>query len=291
MDAPFLLNQFLNGLTIGMIYMLTASGLTLLLGVLGVLNFAHGAFYMLGAFMLYSMMQSHLPGWFWAAMIVIPLAVAVAGAGIEMALLRPVYDRERLHTLLLTFGLAMVFDDLVLMIWGRDFKTVTLPDMLARHADIGGFGFPQYFFLVIAIGPLVALGLWYLLFQTTFGRLIRAASTDTETLGALGVNVKWVFTFVFALGAGLAALGGLLIAPFRSIVPGMGLEVFIESFIVVVIGGLGSLRGAVVGAFLIGQLKAFGILVFPNYAMIFIFALMLAVLLLRPKGLFGEHSL
>lgn len=291
MEASFLINQFLNGLTIGMIYMLTASGLTLLLGVLGVLNFAHGAFYMLGAFALFSTMRTGFPGSFWLALVAIPIFVGLLGAGIEMALLRPLYERERLYTLLLTFGLAMVLDDLVLMIWGRDFKTVTLPPMLQGGVDLGSFHFPRYFFLVILLGPVVAAGIWAILFRTNFGKLVRAASTDTETLGALGINVKWVFTFVFALGAALAALGGLLIAPFRSIVPGMGLEVFIESFIVVVIGGLGSLRGAIVGAFLIGQLKAFGILVLPNYAMIFIFALMLLVLLFKPKGLFGEHAL
>ena len=291
MDASFLINQFLNGLTIGMIYMLTASGLTLLLGVLGVLNFAHGSFYMLGAFALFSSMQIDHPSTFWLACIGIPLLVGFLGAGIEMALLRPLYERARLYTLLLTFGLAMVLDDLVLMIWGRDFKTVTLPLMLQGGFDLGDFRFPYYFFLVILLGPMVAVGLWFILIRTNFGKLVRAASTDTETLGALGINVKWVFTFVFALSAALAALGGLLIAPFRSIVPGMGLEVFIESFIVVVIGGLGSLRGAVIGALLIGQLKAFGILLLPNYAMIIIFALLLLVLLFKPRGLFGEHAL
>jgi branched-subunit amino acid ABC-type transport system permease component len=289
-DVAFLFSQFLNGLTIGMIYMLTASGLTMLLGVLGVLNFAHGSFYMLGAFMLFTFTQLGFSGWFWVGLLLIPICCGLVGGILESALLRPLYERERFHTLLLTFGLAMVFDDLVLMVWGRGFKTAPMPWPFEGTIYFGAFGFPQYYILIILIGPVVCGGLWYLLHRTDFGKLIRAASSDPETMGALGINVKWVFTGVFALGALLAGLAGMLVAPIRSIVPGMGLEVFLESFIVIVIGGLGNLRGAILGAFLIGQLKAFGILIFPNYAMVLTFALMLLVLVVRPKGLFGEYA-
>ncbi len=291
MELSFLISQFLNGLAVGMILLLIASGLTLLLGVLGVLNFAHGAFYMLGAFLIFSL-SVHLsdPWWFWIGIVLVPIVVAIVAALIELVLLRPLYSRERLYTLLLTFGLAMVLDDLVLMIWGRGFKSVPIPENLAGTLSIGTYGFPNYYLFIIFIGPIVCAGLWYLLYRTPFGKLIRAASTDTETLSALGVNVNWVFTGVFALGGLLACLGGLLVAPMRSIVPGMGLEIFIESFVVVVIGGMGSFAGAIVGAILIGELKAFGILILPNFAMIFIYAVLLVVLIAKPKGLFGEKT-
>lgn len=291
MDLSFLISQFLNGLAIGMILLLIASGLTLLLGVLGVLNFAHGAFYMLGAFLVFALSTELAdPWWFWVGIILVPIVVALVAALIELVLLRPLYDRDRLYTLLLTFGLAMVLDDIVLMIWGRDFKSVSVPENLAGTLSIGAYGFPNYYLFIILMGPIVCIGLWFLLYRTPFGKLIRAASTDTETLSALGVNVNWVFTGVFALSALLACLGGLLVAPLRSIVPGMGLEIFIESFVVVVIGGTGSFAGAIVGAILIGELKAFGILVLPNFAMIFIYAILLVVLIARPKGLFGEKT-
>jgi branched-subunit amino acid ABC-type transport system permease component len=176
------------------------------------------------------------------------------------------------------------------MIWGRDFKSVPTPALLDGTLSIGGHGFPVYFVFIILLGPCVAIALGYLLNRTTFGKLIRAAATDTEMLEALGVNVNWVFTGVFALGAWLASTGGILAAPFRSIVPGMGLEMFIQSFIVVIIGGMGSFGGAIIGSILIGQLAAFGTLVLPNFAMIFIYAIMLAVLIFRPQGLFGEAT-
>lgn len=291
MDIAFVASQFMNGLAIAMILLLIASGLTLLLGVLGVLNFAHGAFYMLGAFMIFSLSRWDLAGaWFWIGLIIVPLALGLLGATVEVLLLRPLYQRERLYTLLVTFGLAMVFDDLALMIWGRDFKTVAIAPMLNGTLMVGPYGFPMHFIFIIVIGPLVCFLLWGLLYRTPFGKLVRAASTDTEMLSALGVNVNLVFTGVFALSALLAGLAGLLVAPLRSIVPGMGLEVFIESFIVVVIGGMGSLAGAVVGALLIGQVKAFGILALPNFAMVFIYAVLLIVLIMRPQGLFGEKA-
>ncbi|WP_136659408.1 branched-chain amino acid ABC transporter permease [Nitratireductor sp. XY-223] len=291
MDIAFVAAQFLNGLAIAMILILIASGLTLLLGVLGILNFAHGGFYMLGAFMMFSLGQWGLGGmWFWVGLITIPLALALVAAVVEICLLRPLYHRERLYTLLLTFGLAMVFDDLALLIWGRDFKTVPVPELLSGAVSIGNYGFPLHFIFIIVVGPVVCALLWYLLYRTPFGKLIRAASTDTEMLGALGVNVNLVFTGVFALSAALAGLAGLLVAPIRSIVPGMGLEIFIESFIVVVIGGMGSLGGAIIGALLIGQIKAFGILALPNFAMIFIYLVLLAVLIVKPRGLFGEKT-
>ena len=290
-DAFYWLSQFLNGLTIGMILLLIASGLTMLLGVLTILNFAHGAFYMLGAYLLYSIFVSNFLGWFWIALIIIPLFVAITSGFLETFLLRPLYKRERLYTLLLTFGLAMVFDDLVLIFWGRDFLSVEVPKILSGTINLGEIGYPVYFLFIIFLGPIVSLILWYMLYKTKFGKLIRAASNDVEMLEALGINVKWVFTGVFALGASLSCLGGLLVAPYRSIVPGMGLEIFIESFIVVVIGGLGSFRGAIIGALIIGQLEAFGILIIPNFSMIFMYLILLLVLIFKPTGLYGEKTI
>ncbi len=290
-DVGFWLTQFLNGLANAMVLFLIASGLTILLGVLGVLNLAHGSFYMLGAFLIFSSSAIRHPGWFWVGLLLAPLVVAGFGTIIEAVFLRPLYGRERLYTLLLTYGFTLILDDLVLLIWGRDYKSVPIPALFEGRIAIGDFSYPVYFLFIIAVGPLLGALLWCVLHRTNFGKLIRAAATDSEMLDALGVNVNRVFTGVFALGAWLASLGGILAAPMRSVEPGMGVEIIIESFIVVIVGGMGSYLGAFVGAVLIGMLKAFGIELLQNFAMIFLYALVLPILILRPRGLFGETTI
>ena len=291
LDAGFWLTQFLNGLANAMVLFLIASGLTILLGVLGVLNLAHGSFYMLGAFLIFSSSVIENPGWFWMGLLLAPLVVAGFGALIEAFCLRPLHHRERLYTLLLTYGFTLILDDLVLLIWGRDYKSVPIPALFEGRILIGDFSYPVYFLFIIAVGPSLGVFLLFILHRTNFGKLVRAAATDSEMLDALGVSVNRVFTGVFALGVWLASLGGILAAPMRSVEPGMGVEIIIESFIVVIVGGMGSYLGAFVGAVLIGMLKAFGIEILQNFSMIFIYALVLPILILRPRGLFGETTI
>ena len=256
-DPAFLAVQCLNGLTQAMFLFLIASGLTLIFGVLGVLNFAHGSLYMLGAYLSYTITSLFVgsPAAFWISLVLASAGVAVVGALVEATFLRPVYRREELEQLLVTYALVLIISDAVKFIWGPDNRSVSRPAILAGSVDIGGRDFPTYNLLVLALGPLVALVLWLLLSRTQFGRLIRAAANDREMVGVVGVDVSRLFTGVFALGAWLGGLGGGLAAPVGAIYPGMDVEVIAESFIVVVVGGMGSLTGTLLGALIIGQLE------------------------------------
>ena len=289
-DPAFVAVQCLNGLTQAMFLFLIASGLTLIFGVLGVLNFAHGSLYMLGAYLSYTI-ASLFVGWpaaFWVALVLGSLGVALAGGLIEAVFLRPVYRREELDQLLVTYALVLIIGDVVKFAWGPDNRSISRPAILAGSVLIGGRDFPTYNLLVIALGPLVAAALWLLLTRTQFGRLIRAAASDREMVGVVGADVSRLFTGVFVLGAWLGGLGGGLAAPVGAIYPGMDVEVIAESFIVVVVGGMGSLTGTLLGSLIIGQLNAFGILFFPRFALLFVYVLMVVVLVMRPWGLLGK---
>jgi branched-chain amino acid transport system permease protein len=289
-DPGFLAVQFLNGLTQAMFLFLIASGLSLIFGVLGVLNFAHGSLYMLGAYLSYTISSQFVgsPAAFWVALVLGSAGVALAGGIIESAFLRPVYRREELDQLLVTYALVLIISDVVKIVWGADNRSGSRPALLAGSVDIAGRDFPTYNLFVLAVGPLVALGLWLLLQRTQFGRLVRAAANDREMVGMIGVNVSGLFTGVFVLGAWLGGLGGGLAAPIGAIFPGMDVEVIVESFIVVVVGGMGSLGGTLLGALIIGQLNSFGILFFPRFAIVFVYILMAVVLVVRPWGLLGR---
>ncbi len=279
---------FLNGLTFGMVLFLIASGLSLIFGVLGVLNFAHGTLYMLGAYLAYQALA--VSGDFWVALLIAPLLVAVFGGLTELLLLRPVYRRPVAYQLLLTFGVILVVTDLVKMIWGMGYYSIPYPPLLSGAVLILGRGFPRYNLFIIVAGLLVAAGLWGLLRRTRAGILIRAAAADREMAAALGIPVPRLFTGVFALGAWLGGLGGALAGPLGSLSLDMAVRIIVEAFAVVVIGGLGSLPGAVVGSFLIGQLEAFGVLFIPRFHMAFMFMLMAVVLIIRPRGLLGQAT-
>ncbi len=289
-DPAFVAIQCLNGLTQAMFLFLIASGLTLIFGVLGVLNFAHGSLYMLGAYLSFTVTSLFVgrPGAFWVALVLGSLGVALAGGLIEAVFLRPVYRREELDQLLVTYALVLIIGDVVKFAWGPDNRSVSRPAILAGSVLIGGREFPTYNLVVIALGPLVAAALWLLLARTQFGRLIRAAASDREMVGVIGADVSKLFTGVFVLGAWLGGLGGGLAAPVGAIYPGMDVEIIAESFIVVVVGGMGSLTGTLLGSLLIGQLNAFGILFFPRFALLFVYVLMVVVLVLRPWGLLGK---
>jgi branched-chain amino acid transport system permease protein len=289
LDISFLTVQVLSALRLAAFLFLISSGLTLIFGVLNILNFAHGALYMLGAYFTYWVtLQVSGPGGFVLAMAAAPLGVALVGAILETGLLRRIYIQEEIYQLLLTYALVLVIDDAAKIVFGPDYKSIPKPGFLEGSVTLFGGTVPVYTILVVVVAPLVAFSLWYLLHRTKTGKVIRATSSDREMADALGINMTALFTLVFAFGALLAGFGGALAGPARTVFPGVGTEVIIECFVVVVIGGLGNLWGALVGSLLIGALETVGIIVFPEFEMGLIYLLMVAVLVIRPWGLFGR---
>jgi branched-chain amino acid transport system permease protein len=285
----FYVVQFLTGLASAASLFLVASGLSIIFGVTRIVNFAHGAFYMLGAYLAFTLTERFAGALgFWGSIVAAALAVAVVGVIVEMMLLRRIYHSPELFQLLATFGLTLMVEDLVVLIWGPS-------DLLGRRApgfkgavEFFGQNIPSYDLFLIVLGPLV-LGILWLLFQRTrWGVLVRAATQDRDMVAALGVNQKWLFTSVFALGVFLAGLGGALQIPRDAVNHAMDLRIIVEVFVVVVIGGLGSIVGAFVAAVLVSELNAFGILIFPKISIILVFLVMAVVLIVRPWGLFGK---
>jgi branched-chain amino acid transport system permease protein len=281
-----ILIQFLNGLSTAMLLFLLASGLTLIFGVLRVINFAHGSLYMMGAYFTYSLV--HFSGSYWFSLLVAPVFVAVMAGIIELSFLRRLYVREHEFQLLLLYSFVLILDDVVKAFWGTALKLVPKPEALAGSIEIVGRPFPAYTLLIIVLGPVVALILWYSLNKTKIGKQVVAASLDREAANALGMNVPFLFTAVFVFGAWLGGLGGAVAAPLRAASPGMGMEIVIMSFAVVIIGGLGSVWGALLGSLIIGEVLAFGTLIVPKLVVLLPFALMILIFLWRPQGLFGK---
>jgi branched-chain amino acid transport system permease protein len=288
-----LLVQFLSGLANAMFLFLIASGLSLIFGVTRIVNFAHGSFYMLAAYLTYSLAAA-LPGGgvaFYAAVLLAAGLVAVLGGLVEVLLLRRVYRAPELYQLLLTFALVLVVADAVRYLWGADNKTGPPAPGLAGSVPIAGQLFPSYDLAVIALGPLVALGLWLLFHRTRWGVLIRAATQDRDMVAALGVDQSRLFTGVFVLGSFLAGLGGALQVPRLALTTVMDASIIVEAFVVVVIGGMGSVWGALLAALLIGVLNAYGVLLLPRIAIVLIFVVMAVVLVVRPWGLLGRPEI
>lgn len=281
--------QFLTGLASAASLFLVASGLSIIFGVTRIVNFAHGAFYMLGAYVAFTLTE-RLSGTlgFWGGIVIAALVVAALGVLVEMILLRRIYKSPELFQLLATFGLTLMVEDIVVLIWGPD-------DLVGRRApgfrgavDFFGQNIPSYDLFLIVLGPVVLGALWLLFRRTRWGILVRAATQDRDMVAALGVNQKWLFTSVFAVGVFLAALGGALQIPRDAVHHAMDLRIIVDVFVVVVIGGLGSITGAFVAAVLVSELNAFGILIFPKISIILVFLVMAAVLIVRPWGLFGK---
>ena len=289
-DPSFVFAQSLSGLTAAMFLFLIASGLSLIFGVLRVLNFAHGTFYMLGAYSAFQLVQwiGTGPGMFWVAAVGAALAVALLGGIVERFLFRYLYGKDELYQLLFTYALVLILSDVAKILWGTQQKSVSRPPGLAGGFSIFGTIVPYYNLFILLLGPVIALTFWFVLQRTRVGRFIRAAALDRETLGALGVNVSGLYTGVFVLASFLGGLGGALVTPVRTIVPGMDTEIIVEAFIVVVIGGLGSFWGTFLGSLIYGQVLSFGILFFPRFSIFAVFALMAAVLIVRPWGLLGR---
>jgi branched-chain amino acid transport system permease protein len=288
-----LLVQLLSGLANAMFLFLIASGLSLIFGVTRIVNFAHGSFYMLAAYLTYSLAAA-LPGGpaaFYLAALLAALAVAAIRGLVEGLLLRRVYRAPELYQLLLTFALVLITADVVRWVWGADNKTGPSAPGLAGSVPVAGQLFPSYDLAIIVFGPLVALGLWLLFHRTRWGVLIRAATQDREMVAALGVDQSRLFTSVFVLGSFLAGLGGALQVPRLALTTVMDTSVIVEAFVVVVIGGMGSVWGALLASLLIGVLNAFGVLLLPKIAIVLIFVVMAVVLVVRPWGLLGRPEI
>ncbi len=288
-ELSTLLAQIFTGLVLGMFYVLLAIGLSLIFGLMTVVNFAHGSLYMLGAY--FGVFLLGYTRSFWVALIVAPLLVGTLGLVTERFLIRRLYGRSPDDPLLLTFGLSLIFVEAARMIWGKIGLTLDPPLALAGAVNLGFMIFPAYRLFVIAVTALVLLGLWLFLERTNVGLIIRAGSRDPLMVRALGIDLSRIWLLVFGIGTALAGLAGILAGPMRGAYAEMGVTMVIESFVVVVVGGMGSLVGAVVAGLLMGQVVGLTTLFVPKLAEIMVFIVMAVVLLVRPSGLFGEAGL
>lgn len=288
MGAAQFLVQVLNSLAYAMLLFLLAAGISLIFGLMDFMNLSHGSFYLLGGYLTYTL-TTRL-GSFWSALAVAPLLVAGFALLLERFLIRRLYHRGHLLQSLLTFGFVFIVGDLSRVVWGADVLSVQPPPALAGSVAILGQPYPVYRLFVIAFGGALALALWLLFQRTRLGAILRAGVADRPMASALGINIQLVFAAVFALGAGLAALAGVVAQPVLAAYPGADFDVLLLTLIVVVVGGLGNLTGAFWAALLIGTAETFGKALFPRAAMVVIFALMAAVLAVRPAGLFGRGS-
>ena len=284
-----LLAQVFTGLVLGMIYVLLAIGLSLIFGLMTVVNFAHGALFMLGAY--FGVFLLTYTKSFWVALIVAPLMVGALGLLMERFLIRRLYGRSPDDPLLLTFGLSLILIEGVKVFWGKIGLTLDPPRALAGAVDLGFMAFPAYRLFLIAITVAVLIGLYFFLGRTNIGLIIRAGSRDPLMVRALGIDLGRIWLVVFGIGTALAGLAGILAGPMRGAYAEMGVTMVIESFVVIVVGGMGSLLGAVVAGLLIGQVVGLTTLFVPKAAEIMVFVVMAVVLLVRPSGLFGEAGL
>lgn len=283
-----ILTSMLHGLILGMVLVIVAGGLTIIFGMLDVLNFAHGSLYMLGGYLGYTLAK--VTGSFWLALIISPVIVGFIGFLIEFFTLRPLYGRPPLHHLLLTFGISLIILNLIKFIWGNDIYTVSPPAYLGGATRFLGISYPTYHLFVLFFSVAAAILLWLLISKTRYGVAVRAGTEDIESLEANGIDSRKLFTGVFVAGTALAAVAGVAIAPMRTVYPQMGIDIIIDAFIVVVIGGLGSIGGAVIGALLLGQAVQFGAVFLTGFSDAAIYIVMAVILLLKPSGLVAESE-
>jgi branched-chain amino acid transport system permease protein len=281
--------QLFTGIALGAVFVIMAVGLSLIFGMLTVVNFAHGAFYMVGAYL--GVWFLGLTGSFWLCLAAVPLGAGALGLLAERVMVRPLYGRGVDYPLLLTYGLALVLVEIVRILFGTEGLPFGMPRALRGAVSLGFGHFPLYRLFVMAVAGLVLLSLWLLLEKTSWGLVIRAGARDPEIARILGVDISRVWLVVFGLGTGLAGLSGLLAAPMRGVSPEMGVPVLVEAFVVTVVGGMGSLVGAVVAGLLVGVVVSMAALVAPGMAEVAMFGLMALVLLVRPQGLFGRAGL
>ena len=272
---------------VGSFYVLLSLGLSIVFGMLGVVNFAHGAIYMLGAYTTYTLCQI-LSQSFWLALIVAPIFVGIIGTAIEITLIRRLYALPHFYNLLLTFGLMMVIEELILIIFNPIGKPFGTPKAFLGSLDLGFMLFPKYRMFIIVVAAFFAIGLWLALEKTKLGAIIRAGTDDSEMVSALGIDISKIFTLVFGMGAALAGLAGVLAAPIQNITPDMGVNILVETFVVIIIGGMGSIFGSIIAGLIVGELITLGVIFWPPVANTLVFIFMAIVLLTRPRGLFGR---
>jgi len=291
MDFPTFLIQCLNSLQYGLLLFLVASGLTLIFGIMGVINLAHASFYMVGAYLAFALaplVESTFGGGFFATLGVGVVLAVMLGYGLEWAFFSFLYEREHLQQVLMTYGLILVFEELRSLMVGDDVHGVTPPPLLAGTIALGEMmTYPVYRLFISGVCLALALGMYWVFTRTRLGMMIRAGSSNREMVQSLGVDIKFLYRVVFAAGLGLAVLAGMVAAPVSSVYPGMGNQVLIICFVVVVIGGIGSIRGALLASLLIGLVDTFGKVVYPQAAGVLIYLLMALILLWKPKGLFA----
>ena len=283
-------DQFFNGITLGMLYILVALGLNIILGLMGVINFSHGSFFMLGAYLAYTL-APHVG--FWPAILCAAILIGLFGMLFEVSLIRPLYGRQPEYTLLLTFGMALIFEQVVRRIWGDDaVRFPDLPGYLQGSISIGGSQFPIYRDLFLVVVTVLILGLvWLLINRTNIGMIIRAGTRDAEMARILGINMPLMFTLVFGIGSFMAGLAGALAAPIYALQPALGSSWIILTFVIVIVGGIGSFWGAVVGGLIIGVVSSMMELVYPPAVELTGFIIMGIILLVRPRGIFGVEGL
>ncbi len=287
MDSSFYLIQLLNGIQQGFLLFLVASGLTLIFGIMGIINLAHGSFYMIGAYLAYWLtgITGHL---FTGILLALPLSILI-GYAVERLAISYLYKRDHLYQVLLTYALILIANEAQLVFWGNDVHSVPIPEILKGSIHLTeNQDYPVYRLFMSFACIVLAIGMYWIIQKTKLGMMIRAGSSNREMVMALGINVKGLFAVVFSLGATLAAFAGMIAAPINTVYPGIGGGILIISFVVVVIGGIGSIKGAFIGAMLIGMADTFGKVLLPDMASMVVYAVMAAVLLWRPTGLFGK---
>jgi branched-subunit amino acid ABC-type transport system permease component len=291
MDASFFITQTISGLTMATLLFLVASGLTLIFGVGNVFNFAHGSFYMLGAYFGYQLVSVWQAN-FWLSLVLAGLGVGVFGMLVESLFLRRIYGRanEGGFQILLTYCFILIIDDLVKLVWGTEYKSLPRPRGFHGAVQLGDIYLPAYNLLIIAIGLIVVVLAWWILAKTRPGKVARAATVDREMVGVLGINVPLTMTLVFGIATALGGMTGALAAPLRTVTPGAGIEVIIDSLIVVVLGGMGNFWGAWLAAILLGEVNAFAVAFVPKWATLFSFLVMVIVLIFKPEGLFAPRK-
>lgn len=281
--------QFIHGIVYGMLLFLVAAGLTLVLGMMNVLNLAHGAFYMLGAYITFALIEGGLG--FWPALAIAPIIVGVIGLLIEKFLMSRAHDLGHFHELLLTFGLFYILLEITRWIWGNVPQSVNAPAILSGSFYLfAGEMYPTYRLFVFIVAIVILIGLVITMNKTRIGILIRASVLDSEMVNLLGVNVPLLFLLVFGAGAALAGLAGVIAAPFLCAYTAMGMDILMDCFAVIVIGGFGSIWGALIAALMIGLVQSFGVLLIPQFTLVLVFALMAAVFIVKPRGLFGASE-
>lgn len=285
-SVGFIIVQTLNSLSFSGLLFLVSVGLTIIWGIVRITNFAHGALYMAGAYAGFA--TARYTGSFWLALIVAPLVVGAIGVLMEVYGLRYLYDRVHYYQFLFTFGAAFIIEEVVKMVWGVQPRSIVIPQMLDGAIVLAGEYFPRYRIFLIIMAAMTALIFWVVLDRTKIGMYVKAAVENSEMTGALGINIARLRTLVFMVGSALAAFGGVLAAPLLSIFPEMGIRIIMDAFIVVIVGGLGSFFGTVLGSLMIGTTETFGNLYFPDLAMAVVYIVMALVLIFRPRGFIGR---